>query len=313
MNDPRARSASSPSPVGTLETARREDVGLAERLFAGHVPAPAGAEALSVKIGGITMRVAVPPEGFLETLGKRYTPFAWNGPADYELDVARAPDLDLGQYQNIRVRSIPGEDLHYVFRWDFVARLRPKARRASILMAPAGSATCVDTILRMTASFAALFNGGVLLHSAAVATPRGAFVFCGVSRSGKSTVAKISREIGGRTVLTDEMSLVERDGEMGYRLGGTPFWGELGLSVNQQHPLKGILLLAKAPANSIERVPAGEAASELMKTVLCFAQETEICSRLLDTVLAVLSAVPVRRLKFLPDASFWDAVEDHFA
>jgi hypothetical protein len=142
-----------------------------------------------------------------------------------------------------------------------------------------------------------------------VATDLGGFVFCGVSGSGKSTVAKLSR--GTYDVLTDEMSLIERV-EGGYRVWGTPFWGELQMSVNRSAPVRAVFLLTKAPFNSLSAVRASEGIAEFMRIILYFGQNLEVCERVLSASMEFVRKVTLRRLNFLPEASLWGVIRDEF-
>ena len=148
------------------------------------------------------------------------------------------------------------------------------------------------------------------MHSAAIATPDGAFMFCGVSGSGKSTIAKVSKE--DYDLLTDEMTLIEKIEGDGYQVWGTPFWGEMQLSVNRNAPLRAICILEKAKANALETMSTSESLTEFMRTILYFAQNLELSQVLMNKSLEFLATVPLKKLCFLPEKSLWEAIHDHF-
>jgi hypothetical protein len=155
----------------------------------------------------------------------------------------------------------------------------------------------------------AVQKGGFLLHSASISTSLGAFVFCGMSGNGKSTIAKLSSD--SYEVLTDEMTLIEKvDGA--YRVWGTPFWGEMQLSINQHAPLRSLFVLKKAPFNAVNTIPRTEGVTRFMQTILYFAQNIETSNILLDRSLNFLETVPLRELSFLPEPSLWEAIYAHF-
>lgn len=287
-----------------------EDLSAVDALLGRRFPLTGFDEELKVKIGPVAMRAKM-PGGYLEHLMPRYAGFviSGNGPIDFEAEAYIEETLDLRDYPNIMVKSLPGGRVHYVFRWDFVARIDTGKRRAEILIAPAGSPLCIDSILRISTSFAAVESGGFLLHSAAIASEDRAFAFCGVSGCGKSTVSKLS--VDTHDVMTDEMALIEKTSS-GYVVWGTPYWGEMQMSVNRSAPLKAVFLLTKAESNSIETVPASTAITEFMKTVLHFGQNMEVLGSVMDEAIKFAGKVPIERLNFLPDNTFWEVINDKY-
>jgi len=285
-----------------------EDLDQVDRQFARHFPLARWDEQLGLKVGPVRVGVRM-PAGSREVLIPRYGGFLTDEPADFRCEADRSTGLDMSAYPNILTRSRPGGRVHYVFRWDFIARIDVADASAWILLAPVSTPLCVDSVIRIATSFMAVARGGVLVHSAAVATDIGAFLFCGISGCGKSTVGKLSRD--RYPLLTDEMTLVEK-ADVGYRVWGTPFWGELQLSVNRSAPLRAALLLAKAPYNAVEDVPAGEAIMEFMKTILYFGQSVETCDALMNVSMDLRKNVPIKRLQFRPEATFWEAIDHAF-
>ncbi len=130
-------------------------------------------------------------------------------------------------------------------------------------------------------------------------------VFFGPSGSGKTTVARLST---GRTILTDELALIKPHNG-GYRVCGTPFWGEFtpGRS-NARAKLGGLYSLKKAERNYLVPMDRVQAVAEIYRCVLFFSDDSYLLSRILDTCCALADAVPVQALHFLPDPSFWQVV-----
>lgn len=280
-----------------------------EALLTQYFPLKTAVEHLEVQIGSIVMKAAT-TEGFVDLLMPRYQGFLGSdGASDFIVEAARASELDLLAYPNITVRSQPGGQIHYAFRWDFIAKIDLPRRYACILVAPVGTPLCLDSIFRIITAFVAVQKGGFLLHSAAIATPQGAYMFCGISGSGKSTIAKVSK--ADYDLLTDEMALIEKTAD-GYRVWGTPFWGELQLSVNRCAPLRAVFSLSKSKTNSIEEIPKAQAVTEFMKTILFFAQNLELGNVLMDKSFEFLAAVPFRQLNFLPEKSLWEVIHAYF-
>jgi hypothetical protein len=294
----------------TTKKALHEDLDAVDALMGKHFPLAKIEDEITVRVGSIAITAWIPC-GFRDEILPRYQGFIWEGKGDFFVEAAR--DDDLGEslliYPDVQIRSRPGRKIHYVFRWDFVARIDAEKQTASILIAPIGPAVCIDSLFRITTSFAAVDKGGFLLHAAAIATLQGGFLFCGISGSGKSTVAKMSQE--KYDVITDEMALVEKIDD-GYRIRGTPFWGQLQMSVNRSAPLRAVFLLSQASTSSVQDISIARAIPEFMKTVLYFGQNIETTDELLNVTLDFLGKVPIKTLSFVADRSMWEAIHEKF-
>ena len=90
---------------------------------------------------------------------------------------------------------------------------------------------------------------------------------------------------------------------------GTPFAGELArIGQKVRAPLATLFLLKQGPENRIEPVSEGQAARELLRHVLFFAQDEELVGMIFQTVCDFVRRVPVRRLVFTPDARVWELI-----
>ena len=90
---------------------------------------------------------------------------------------------------------------------------------------------------------------------------------------------------------------------------GTPFAGELArLGEKVRAPLAALFLLKQGPENRIEPLSEAEAARELLRHVLFFAQDEELVGMVFHTVCDFVRRVPVRRLVFTKDASVWELI-----
>lgn len=152
-----------------------------------------------------------------------------------------------------------------------------------------------------------------LVHSAGVIHGGRGFLFVGPSEAGKSTIANLSR---GRTVLNDEMNLVEFRPD-GPHLLGTPFNGHYRDKQPGAAPLAAVLLLAHGPHHALEPVGAAEAAGAIASQITPPVGLDEVADastrlQMLETGMRLVQAAPVRRLVFLPDAGFWPLLEQAF-
>jgi hypothetical protein len=164
----------------------------------------------------------------------------------------------------------------------------------------------VDGFLRVALSLLLLRGGGLLLHAASLASRGRGQVFTGPSGAGKTTICRLS---GTRTVLTDETTIVRRMGR-GFTVHGNPFPGELGRpGPNASFPLAAVNLLVKAGAPAVVRLSRSDAVRALLANTFLHAREPDLVAAALDAACALADRVPVRRLSFAMNPSFWEVIE----
>jgi len=108
----------------------------------------------------------------------------------------------------------------------------------------------------------------MLVHGSCVAVGGAAYLFCAPSGTGKSTHARLWRELLGERAMmvNDDKPLVRvDDGQV--IVFGTPWDGKHRLSTNTAVPLRGICLLQRAETNHIERLDPAKAQSALLRHV----------------------------------------------
>ena len=150
--------------------------------------------------------------------------------------------------------------------------------------------------------------GGIMLHASAVVHARGAWVFCGASESGKTTVAHLA---GPRAVLSDETIGVRRhDG--GYRACATPFFGEAGPVPTQaagEAPLTALFFLSKSTRFAHRRLARQEAVQRAFPQVFLPKRSPAMAEAILANLDAVTAAVPCFELEFAARDELWSYVD----
>jgi hypothetical protein len=121
-----------------------------------------------------------------------------------------------------------------------------------------------ENFLRVLTAHALLLEGGVLLHSAAVVSAGGAYLFVGPSGAGKSTISHASHS-AGRTVVSDDLNVVTSR----FTLGGNSFFSEIGTRREGSFPLRGMYRLyasSKADAkNKVHLFGSGAILNEVIR------------------------------------------------
>jgi hypothetical protein len=191
-------------------------------------------------------------------------------------------------------------------RRDFAGWVDIDAGRGKCVMGRNMEPFAVESFLRVSYSFLAVANGGLLLHSAGVIRDGQGFLFPGVSGTGKSTIASLvtSREI----VLSDELIMVTNtDGD--YQVHSTPFHGTNEAPEENRHaPLKAAFLPVKDTQSYVAEAKPRRALAKLLGSILFFGQESASTQRLMDIGADLVAQVPFYEMHFRRDNSFWDCI-----
>jgi hypothetical protein len=174
-------------------------------------------------------------------------------------------------------------------------------------LSPRHPATDIEYALRVIYALLAVRAGGLLFHGAGIVRCGQTFLFFGHSGSGKTTVSRLSPD---DTVLNDDLVLL-LPGEHTWTAYATPFWNptQAGQPMPGSAPLGVLLRLVQAPHVGLEPLSQGQALAEVLSCVPGLASDATSSLRLLAIGARLLQMVPIWRLHFLPDASFWTVVE----
>jgi len=258
---------------------------------------------VSLEIGGIRTIIRCEDESYLDLIRDRYEGFRvsmdTSSERSYEIHVTVQEDLLPGSEVTPTVEVTP--EGYLIHRRDFQMTLNTEQRELNGTVAR--SMYSYDSMLRVFYTLILLELDGVLVHGSSIVEGGKAFLFYGVSGSGKTTTTILSEP---RVILSDELTLVRKiNGE--YRAFGTPFWGELqknGENINA--PINRILLLRKNPENFIEEQTPRQALKSLLPCILFFAQEPNLVNQVVNRVIDIVENVPVGALHFRKDSTFWE-------
>ena len=107
-------------------------------------------------------------------------------------------------------------------------------------------------------------GGGLLMHSAALATAGGGFLLSGPSGAGKSTISRATAQMEGVRILSDERVVV-RPADQGWLLDGTPWIGDGLFHERESIRLRGLILLEKSTEDRLESLSPARALSLLYR------------------------------------------------
>jgi hypothetical protein len=152
-----------------------------------------------------------------------------------------------------------------------------------------------------------------LIHSSGVIKDNAGFLFVGASGRGKTTIARLSREL---CVINDEINLISFRGEKIY-IHGTPFNGLFKDKAPGKAPLRAIFFITHGLEHSINGISKTEAIASIAGEIVppmglenTFTKEISIT--MLDMAERLCNNIPLKKLKFLPDPGFWKEILDEF-
>lgn len=245
--------------------------------------------ALLIRVGGVSLKLNGMDGELRARAQQRYAAFETTEADGFPVEITQQLGVALP-----RVRAA----FHYAVAG---ASLRLQARGAQV--SSVRNEYALDSVLRVLLTRLLLPAPGFLLHAATVVQDGRAYVFMGRSGAGKSTVASLSPR---GSVLTDEISLLRRvDGT--WYAHGTPFWGEFrAAGQNRRVPLASVFALMQARRNRTVALAPRQALAGLLGNTLFFSDARAEREQLLRTQMSLIEALPVARLEFRRDETFWE-------
>ena len=259
---------------------------------------------IAVEIGGMPILLRTQDGSFCELLASRYAGFVGSSSQPkFEFDVDLVPlSAEMESEEDVCVEMRDGE--WRLRRGDFQARWDPQEGRGRICQS--ANPYSIDSVLRIVHTLILAREGGFLLHAASAVRSGRAFLFSGVSGTGKTTISRLAPP--DVTLLTDEVSYIRRGGDE-YRACGTPFAGELArIGENCFAPICCLFLLDRGPENKIEPVSTADAVRCVLRNTLFFAEDGELVKMIFRSACEFVDRVPVQRLTFVPDERVWNMI-----
>lgn len=232
----------------------------------------------------------------------------WEGEmASWEAHFVSDPDLPVPQGAYFEAR--PDFERHRCLleATGFSGFVDTRSKGALLRAHPTAHAGDISYFIRTAFALRAFDEGHLLFHAAGIVHQDEGYVLFGHSGSGKTTAARLSK---GKPVLNDDLLLLAR-GEDGWRVWATPFGRRRHADVRSA-PLKALLHLVQGPEDRIVEIPRGEALAALVANSPVVNADIERASDLLTWWDTLLDDVPVYRLYFIKDNSFWEVVDAHF-
>ncbi len=161
--------------------------------------------------------------------------------------------------------------------------------------------------VRAAFALTAFAQGALLFHSTGIVHREQAYIFFGLSGSGKTTTARFSRP---RPVLNDDLVLLCYNQGQWYACA-TPF-GLRRHSEVTSAPLRAFLRLRKALEDRIEPLPSTMAKVELLANSPVVNADPQRVPLLMEFWETILKGIPVCALYFRKSPDFWEVVDAYF-
>ncbi|MCS7220164.1 MAG: hypothetical protein RML36_03615 [Anaerolineae bacterium] len=265
---------------------------------------------IRISIADICVALCVDDANMAERIRARYAEFlAPNAPADLAIEVAVREGV-----QFVPMRPGPWV-INTTFQNEVLTfesyvekgAVNLATGEGHLVMAPTG---LIEYFLRALYAWCTLRAGGLLLHSAGVVKDGRAFLFFGVSGSGKTTATRLS---DGHIILSDDI-LIVKPVNGSFQAFGVPFRsGEMQDTpqTNIRAPLAGLYRLRKAPEHRLAPMPLARAVAELASCARPVAINPDLGRQVVDICVRLATQVPVFELYFRKDPDFWRVIDDH--
>lgn len=264
---------------------------------------------LTIEVGGLRVALEASTAVLFDPLKGRYALFQTEAPAEPTFRLSVEPS---------EVRSIASPDSTLRFEPTDATGRRYRfegvgAHGALDFARGAGQARLdprlapiqLEYLLRAIYAYLALWEGGLLIHAAGLCYDAWAWLFIGLSGSGKTTVVRLSP---GALALSDDLVVLRRSPD-GWTAHSTPFWSAEELAHGQRHlvvPVSGIFRLVKAREVRVEPLAMPFAMAELVANCPVVNADRLQLPKLMATCGDLAAASPPRNLYFRKDPSFWD-------
>ncbi len=149
---------------------------------------------------------------------------------------------------------------------------------------------------------------GIEIHGCGLADADGTGrLFVGVSGAGKSTTARLWRDAGCRTILSDDRIIV-RPHEDGFAMHGTPWHGEGCFASPARVRLDRIYFLRHGPENRRTALPGADAAARLFRCSFTPLFDAAAIACSLEFLSRLVAAVPCEDYAFAPTPAAVDTL-----
>ena len=262
---------------------------------------------ITLMMAGWRLRLICQPDALAAHVTARYAPFVTDdAPPDFTaLLMLDADASQAGADASADQNRPPQGDKWQLAAADFGGYILREARSADFTFRTPGALVNLDLVLKSIFAIIADLHGGLLLHASGLLVDGQALLFMGHGGSGKTTITKLSPHA---LALNDDTVLVHRENGR-WLASGTPFWNHKTSDRAGQTAsgtLKGIYRLVQDREVRLEPFSPPAAVAELLAHCPVINGRPDLLPALMARCRSLAAAVPIQRLYFRKDASFWE-------
>ena len=148
---------------------------------------------------------------------------------------------------------------------------------------------------------------GIIIHGCGIKQGERGVIFVGESGAGKTTLAKIWDRASDVEVLSDDRTLVRKQGDH-FVMYGTPWHGEGKFDSPGRVKLDQIFFIKHSKENSISKINKTHSVEQVLKCSFPPLWDVQGMEYSMDVFCDLAAAVPCRELSFKPDAGVIDFI-----
>jgi hypothetical protein len=188
-------------------------------------------------------------------------------------------------------------NLHRFGRPTYAFEVEPLDHHVRIILAAPPKGNDLYWFQRDIFGVLACVSGGLMLHASAVFSDSGdAWVFCGESGAGKSTICRLLAAEGFKPI-SDEVNWLLADDENGLQIVNQPYW--FGSADQPYLPVKGLYLLRQGERCTIEApLPKSETFARLLAGHLSIDTQYDFMKERANALKHLVEEHPVNPLEF---------------
>lgn len=149
---------------------------------------------------------------------------------------------------------------------------------------------------------------GFILHASYIEYEGKGILFTAPSGTGKSTQADLWNRLRSAEIMNGDKACVKKDGDKFYAWG-IPYAGSSGIAKHEKSPLSAIVYLSQAKETIIERMIGRQAFRAVWEGISVNSWNSKDVSCVSQTLLELLTEIPVYHLACTPDESAVIALE----
>jgi hypothetical protein len=265
-----------------------------------------GASSFDLFIAQTGLEIDCQPLGVVEVLLRRYRGFTNGSDTQFKVYIKAHQEPNALGLGNLPLSFSGGKVV--INAVGYQGEIDIENSRALIDLPTQRMEEDVDYFLRVVSALLIFQNGGLMLHAAGILSGDRVYVFFGHSGSGKTTIARHSRE---DDLLNDDLLVLRPEGNE-WRIYATPFWNPTqARPANRSGKLHGLFRLVQDSRVYLEEVSPAVALAELVSNVPVIPADPSRSNELLARCQSILGTAGVHLLHFLPDGSFWSVVKSN--